>query len=188
MNTEFNNYNNLLLNNSSEIPVGNNASYLSQTEQYTDLNNYRYVGWNQTQTSGVLQFFNHSNLLLIQKKITELLEGVHPENKKIVVAIPVISGVLSEVFENFTPETGSIYSRYTISSESLFDYYNHMTNQAIEIIVQNVKAQMGMDENNKKLTVWTTVLGDFNSHGLRSHGKIKVLNKRPDPMQFNMNY
>lgn len=188
MNSQFNNYNNMLLNRSSEISNANNASYLSQSEQYTDLNNYRYIGWDKTQNESVLQFFNHSNLLLIQKKITELLEGVHPENKKIVVSIPVISGVLSTVFENFRPETGDIYSRYTISSESKFNYYNHMTNEAIEIIIQNVKAQMGMDENNKKLTAWTTVLGDFNSNGLRSHSKIKVLNKRPDPMQFNMNY
>jgi hypothetical protein len=96
--------------------------------------------------------------------------------------------VLSTVYDDFTPETGGIYSRYTIGSESVYDYYNHMANMAIEIIVQNVRDQLGMEENNKKLTVWTTVLGDFNSHGLRSHGQIKTLHKRPDPMQFNMNY
>ena len=45
-----------------------------------------------------------------------------------------------------------------------------------------------MEENNRKLTIWTTVYGDFNQHGLQQHSKIKVRNKRPNPMEFNMNY
>jgi len=181
-------YSSMLLNNTSLLNQPNNRSFLQQSETFNDLNNYRYIGWDKTVTPEYLQLFNEANLLIIQKKITELLEGVAPGNKKIVVGLNVISDVLSDVWKNFTPETGGIYSRYTIKSESVFDYYNHVTNEAIEIIVQNVKTQMGMDENNKKLTVWTTVLGDFNSHKLRSHAPIKVLHKRPDPMQFNMNY
>ena len=36
-----------------------------------------------------------------------------------------------------------------------------------------------MEENNKKLTIWTTVFGDFNSHGLRSHAPIKLRERKP---------
>lgn len=181
-------YSSMILNDPSLLNESNNRSFLQQSETYTDLNNYRYIGWDKTVTPEYLQLFNEGNLLIIQKKLTELLEGVAPGNKKIIIGLNVISGVLSDVWENFRPETGGIYSRYTIGSESIFDYYNHVANETIEIIVQNVKSQMGMDENNKKLTVWTTVLGDFNTHKLRSHAPIKVLHKRPDPLQFNMNY
>ena len=45
-----------------------------------------------------------------------------------------------------------------------------------------------MEENNRKLTIWTTVYGDFNAHQLRQHAPIKVLNKRPNPMEFHMRY
>ena len=45
-----------------------------------------------------------------------------------------------------------------------------------------------MQEANSKLTKWTTVLGDFNLHQLRSHDVIKILNKHPQHMQFFENY
>jgi hypothetical protein len=45
-----------------------------------------------------------------------------------------------------------------------------------------------MDECNSKLSAWTTILGDFNEHGLRRHAPIKLREKRPMPMAFNMNY
>ena len=45
-----------------------------------------------------------------------------------------------------------------------------------------------MEENNKKLSIWTTVYGDFNAHGLRQHPPIKIRKKRPDPFQFHMRY
>ena len=41
---------------------------------------------------------------------------------------------------------------------------------------------------NEKLTIWTTLLGDFNEHGLRQYPPIKLRNKRPDPMLFHMRY
>jgi hypothetical protein len=45
-----------------------------------------------------------------------------------------------------------------------------------------------MDENNKKLTIWTTVLGDFNEHGLRSYAPIKIRENNINKVRFNMNY
>ena len=63
-----------------------------------------------------------------------------------------------------------------------------MMDEVINIITTDVKVNLGMEENNAKLTVWTTVLEDFNEHGLRSHSKIKLRENRPQPMMFNMNY
>jgi hypothetical protein len=63
-----------------------------------------------------------------------------------------------------------------------------MINQTINLIVNDVKNNLETEENNKKLTIWTTVYGDFNEQGLRSHPPIKIRNKKPASMQFNMNY
>ena len=63
------------------------------------------------------------------------------------------------------------------------------TDQTIEIIVSDVKNNMEIEEHNKKLTIWTTVLGEgVNDHGLRSHSQIKIRESRPDPFQFHMKY
>jgi hypothetical protein len=61
-------------------------------------------------------------------------------------------------------------------------------NQTINIITSQIRNEMEMAQNNKKLTVWTTLLGDFNKEGLRSHAPIKIRRKHPQYMAFNMNY
>jgi hypothetical protein len=88
----------------------------------------------------------------------------------------------------YRPETGDIYSRYNIPNGSPLNQLQEMIDQTIELITSDVRNNLEMDENNRKLTAWTTVYGEFNDHGLRSHAPIKVRNKRPAPMQFNMNY
>jgi len=45
-----------------------------------------------------------------------------------------------------------------------------------------------MTENNKKLSIWNSVYGEFNEKGLRAHPPIKIRKKRPQRMMFNMNY
>ena len=45
-----------------------------------------------------------------------------------------------------------------------------------------------IEENNKKLTIWSTLYGDFNREGLRAHPPIKIRNRRIDQMSINMNY
>ena len=45
-----------------------------------------------------------------------------------------------------------------------------------------------MEQQNEKLSPWVQVYGDFSEHQLRSHPPIKILEKRPSTMQFNMNY
>lgn len=83
---------------------------------------------------------------------------------------------------------GDIYSRFIIPQEQSRNDMRTIVNQTINIIVSNIKNQMGMEEANKKLTVWTTLLGDFNKEGLRAHGHIKLRRKHPQYMAFNMNY
>ena len=71
------------------------------------------------------------------------------------------------------------------SSES---YVQNMIDQVIEVITSDVSNNLEMEENNRKLSIWTTVYGDFNQSGLRQHAPIKIRKKRPQPLMFNMNY
>lgn len=147
----------------------------------------RYVGYLDNEMS--YQLFSTQNLENISKKITQLLDGLDPEGRPIIVHHDTISMVLSNVYQQFRPPTGDIYSRYTIDAPTQqINYYQQMINETIEIIVSANRNQIETIINNSKLTIWTTLLGDFNEHGLQSHSSIKIREKRPDSFQFNMNY
>ena len=134
------------------------------------------------------QMYSKENLDRISCKITELLQGVDKNDRPIVVPHKTICSVMSAVYENFRPETGDIYGRYNIPKTGGGNYAQRMIDEVINIITTDVKVNLGMDECNSKLSIWTTVLGDFNEHGLRQHPKIKLREKRPQPMMFNMTY
>ena len=151
-----------------------------------DQNFSKYIGFQETDY--LKEYYSKKNVKMISKKVSELLEGVDPNNKKIVVSDQNIINIMNSIENGYRPETGNIYTRYTISNKNSQDYIEEMIQQTIEVITNNIKSSIEMEIQNSKLTVWTTVLGDFNENGLRSHPPIKVLNKRPNPMQFNMNY
>lgn len=134
------------------------------------------------------RFYSKKNINQISCKVTELLMGVDKNNRPIVVPNSTICSVMSAVYENFRPETGDIYTRYNIPKSRGQNYVQQMIDEVINIITTDVKNNLGMEECNKNLSIWTTVLGDFNEHGLRSHSKIKLREKRPMPMAFNMMY
>ena len=58
----------------------------------------------------------------------------------------------------------------------------------IERIVSNLRIENNMIKNNNKLNKWNTVLGDHNEHGLRRHTHIKLNEKKPKGMLFNMTF
>lgn len=134
------------------------------------------------------RFYSKNNIDKMSCKITELLMGVNKDNRPIIVPDSTICSVMSAVYENFRPETGDIYSRYNIPKARESNYVQRMIDEVINIITTDVKVNLGMDECNRNLSVWTTVLGDFNAHNLRSHSKIKLRERRPQQMAFQMNY
>lgn len=140
------------------------------------------------QDSCAKEYFSQETINYISNKISKLTIGIDTKNRKIVVPDKNISSVMNSVKSSFRPPTGDIHSRYIMSSGLYESYKNQMINQVIEIIVSDIRTSLGMEEYNRTLTVWTTVLGDFNEKGLRSHPPIKIQNKRPNPMEFNMNY
>ena len=139
-------------------------------------------------SSCLREFFSKKNRDKVSCKITELLSGVDCKNRNIIVPDKTIASVMSAVYENFRPETSDIYSRYNIPQGGSPDYLVRLNDQVINIITSDVKNNLGMDSSNSKLTIWTTVLGDFNAHGLRSYPPIKLKERRPSTMLFNMNY
>ena len=153
-----------------------------------DLNFMKYVGW-KGGNKYIKKYFSKETVDLISRKIKELTLGVDPHNMPIKVPDENISLIMSSVYDSFKPPTGDIYSRYIIpSGMSPESYIQQMINQTIQIITSQITTTLKTEEYNKSLTIWTTVLGDFNEKGLRSHAPIKIRRRRPNPMQFNMNY
>jgi hypothetical protein len=155
-----------------------------------DQNYNRYVGWQEASCS-CKELFSPHTIKLISSKITELTEGVDDKNRKIVVPDQTIINVLNFYQDNYRPPTGDIYGRLNVPKKDPTDYNQDVINETIERIVSDIKVNMGMAQNNAKLTAWTTVYGEFNEHGLRAVAPLtgNIRNKkRPAPMQFNMNY
>ena len=163
------------------------------TEIYND-QFIKHVGFSDHQCGdscglGCIQkLFSKQSIDRISSKITELLQGVDKNNRPIVIPHKTIASVLSAVYENFRPETGDIYGRYNIPKAGGGNYTSRMIDETINIITTDVKVNLGMEKCNENLSIWTTVLGDFNKHGLRQHPPIKLRERRPQPMAFQMNY
>ena len=169
------------------------AKTIFSDETYND-QYIKHVGFDDTLYidgngySCLKEFFSKKNIDKVSHKITELLIGVDHNNRNIIVPDKTIGSVMSAVYGTFRPETGDIYSRYNIPQGGSPDYIARMNDQVINIITSDIKNTLGMEQVNSKLTVWTTVLGDFNESGLRSHQPIKLRERRPSPMLFHMNY
>lgn len=148
----------------------------------------KYVGFQDT-NSCIEKYYSKETVKTISSKISELLQGVHPENKRIIVPNETIYNIMDNIYYSYRPMTGDIYSRYNVPNGTTTEsYVQDMIDQVIEVIVSQIKIDYETEANNAKLSVWTTVLGEFNDHQLRSHPVIKLRNRRPAPMQFNMNY
>lgn len=153
-------------------------------ETNNNLNNLRHVGYNDEGHECNNKFFSQEVVDLISKKVSELTYGLDELNRKIVVSDQGIIEVMDSVYNNFTPETGDIFGRYNVIGINLESDISRMIDRVIQIIVSTLRNEKEMEQNNKKLSVWTTVLGDFNEHGLQSHPQIKLRNNHIPLMQM----
>jgi hypothetical protein len=150
-------------------------------------NYHRYVGWDSNSELSN-RFFSDENLEKIKKILYEKLKCVRTDRRPIIVTERVITHVMSQLYENYRPQLGDIYTIYTIPAEQPRDDVQLLNDMTIETIVSNITSEIHMEEANKKLTIWTTVLGDFNEHGLRQHPIIKINKKNINKVRFTMNY
>lgn len=159
------------------------GSYIN-AEQYT-----RNVGF-KTMNETFTDLFSDSTLNWISAQVTDLLRGVGPDGRDIIVPNEMISSVLNNVYISYRPQVGDIYSRYNIKQFEPRDDANHMITETIEIIVDQVRNEYEMANINYNLSIWDSVLlGDgISRKGLRQYAPIKVLEKRPTPMLFNYSF
>lgn len=151
-----------------------------------------FVGWNQNNliTGCLNEYFSPKTIEIIQNKVTELTMGIDPDNRPIIVPEKTICSVMSEVFRYNRPKTGDIYTRYTIPDPGPHNVVQEMINKVIQIIYADIKANIGMAVNNSKLSIWNSVLGEFNVAGLQAvpRGFAKLNRRRNTKALFNMNY
>ena len=164
--------------------VEGNTNYVKRnSDLYT-----KHVGYDNTNLC-IEQYYNPHTIDTISRKVTQLLKGVHPENRPIIVPDNIIKNVMDSIYNNYRPSTGDIYGRYNVpTGTTTVSYVQDMIDQVIELIVADVRTNYETEENNSKLSIWTTVLGSFNDNQLRSHPVIKIKKRHPNYMEFNMKY
>ena len=82
----------------------------------------------------------------------------------------------------------SIYTEATFDFVEKRDSFKRIVDIVIQSITSQIKNQYEMTMCNNSLDIWNQVYGDFNKAGLRAHPKIKLREKHPQYMAFNMNY
>jgi hypothetical protein len=169
-------------------------SYYTPTNknaEYYDVGRYKHPAKDfDADKDPVIEFLlKPENIRRIQEKTTELLSGVRPDGMDIVVSEKVIASVLSQIYNDWKgTNVGSIYSRYIQNNEEDRDDIRDMTDMCIEVIVNNIRNEVEIEDCNKNLSLWNSIRGDFNKNGLMPHDNIKLNRKRPSGCLFNMNY
>jgi len=148
----------------------------------------QYVGWNTVieWSSVPRQLFTKRTVRIIQQKVYEYL--LRALDKKIAPSERIVIIALYGVFENHIPRTGDIYGKFLVVDETQQDDYGYIVDKTISLLIDGIRNDIEMAEANSKLTIWNTVLGDFNENGLRQFPPIKLRNRGPDRMLFHMKY
>lgn len=150
-------------------------------------NSMRFVGWTENSPFRT-KFLSPETVGMVSKRITHFLKGIDQLGRDIVVPDETILNVMDQVLLNFRPEVGDIFTRHHIINKRQFETFNNLINEVVEIIVSQIKNEEMTLKCNRQLSVWNTIYGEHNAHGLRQHAPIKINRKRPQSMAFFENY
>jgi hypothetical protein len=114
-------------------------------------------------------YYTTENIRYISNKVTELLRGVHPDKKNIIVSDKQILSVMQSIFEN-NPRVSNLVK----------------LNMVIAYIANYIKNEYEVIEQNDDLNI--EVIKYTGEYGIRKVSSIKLNHKRPTPFIFNMNY
>jgi len=150
-----------------DVELQNAPNYGYGVNENADCNRDDYIysfynpayNWNSDKKYSAL--ISDANIGMLSKKITELLEGIHPEGKKIVVPNETIRNVISSRFKTF--------QSFDISK---------INDETVSFIVGFVSSEFQSIKTNQNYSVWTTLLGTTNEHGLMPHAKLKTKERR----------
>lgn len=124
--------------------------------------------WNNDQKYASL--ISQITVNMVSEKITQQLEGVHPEGKKIIVPDLTIRNMLSSKFKLFPS-----YDQPKIIDES------------VGMIVGFIRNDFQAIKTNQQYSIWTTILGENNEYGMTAMPPIK-LNRKQKNKIFMWNY
>lgn len=166
------------------IPFSMDTNYSKHVLWGTTLNDSDLMG-------GYNKLFSKQNVEMLSKQITQLLEGVDPQGRQIIYPSDKIVHVLNQLYENSKGKSiGDIYSRFHIGgTDQARDDVVTINQQAINLIYTTIKNEIETIQCNNDLDIFkATILGDFNTLGLRQTPKIYTRNRKPNPMEFHMRY
>lgn len=121
--------------------------------------------WNTD--SKFASLISNANVLMLSEKITQQLEGVHPEGKRIVVPTETIRQVLATKFKTFQS----------------FDIIK-INDEAVSFIVGYIRSEFRAIKTNQSYSIWNTVLGDDNELGLMPLPPIKTKLKQKNKIMM----
>ena len=146
-----------------------------------------FVGWDKfaTWSDPNVYFFSRENMDYLSSEITRRLINT---GRTIKVSDEVIGNVMSNVALNNNPIIGDIYTRYIVPNSQPRNDIASLNEQTITVIVNTIMDEIETTRLNQRLSVWSTVYGDFNPEGLRAHSIIR--HKENDYIKgvFSMNY
>lgn len=159
-----------------------------------DTNYLRHPGWGITVApdgcnTGYDMFFSDRTYQYIKSNLDSLLSDI--TERPILVTEKVIRSVMENIFNNNRPAAiGDIYSKYHMTGldcAHTFDL-NKMVQEVIEVIFSVIRNEYQMATINRSMSAYNALYGTSNECGLLAHPPIKLLERRPMPMQFNMRY
>lgn len=158
-----------------------------------NLNSLRYIGYDEKSNALFYRsFFTPETIKYIRTTCQNYLMPIL--NKPVFISNENITGMLSSVAnQELGNNVPDIYTKdtFNVAENSIPHYnFNRIIQITIEAIIRNVRTPYELAKvNNEAFTVWSSVgLGTGNESGLLPHSKIKLREKRPTPMLFNMNY
>jgi len=142
----------------------------------------KLIGYDVTDNPVVNKFFSKETVDYISERITKLTKGVDERGRDIILPDDKIIHLMNSVYLSYNPKQG--FDQTWTPQE----YFNNLVGQTITQSVFDIKNVLAYEQAFAKYTVWDTVLGENNPRGLRSYAPIKLREKRPNSMEFNMNY
>ena len=106
---------------------------------YPYQNGYRYFAWNGSDRYNAL--YSPRSIQFMSEMITKGLQGVHPEGKKIIVKDDIIKSVADSIFQ------------------SSFSDASAMQQMVVSYIINHIKNETQMIQQNNKLSIWITNYG-----------------------------
>jgi hypothetical protein len=136
------------------------TSYTNMVGDQQMNHNYRYAaGYNATQN--YLAFLNDSSIKYMSQVITDMLRGIHPEGKNIVVPNETIISVADSVLQN-SPQKADVMQQMVIS-----------------YIVDWIKTDFENTEKNNKYSIWVQKYDE--DTGLQRFNDVKLNKKMRSP-------